>query len=216
METDWAKQWDSWEEKYTNIFWKALMWMPGVWALTNACKKLLADVNLKNPKILGLGSGTGSSSLIIAKILQAKEMTLVDTDKKALVISKKLVRDSGLKIKVDYLDKSILDLDLKKRFHLVHSEGLIEHFYGDNRIKALEKHADFCQKGGYLLIFVPIKGIPYTILRSTLTFFGRWVYDEEPFTKQELRALCRKLNLEIIKEEVFPWMHEIGVLLKRK
>jgi len=216
LETDWAKEWDGWEEKYANIFWKALMWLPGVWVLNNACQKLLADVNLKNPKVLSLGSGTGSSSLIIARILQVEKMTLVDSDKKALAISKKLIQDSNLKIKVDYLEKNILDLDLKERFHLVHSEGLIEHFYKDNRVKALKKHADFCQKGGYLLIFVPVKGIQYTILKQALSLFGRWVYEEKPFTKQELHRLFRKLNLEIVKEETFPWMHEIGVLLRRK
>jgi 2-polyprenyl-3-methyl-5-hydroxy-6-metoxy-1,4-benzoquinol methylase len=216
METDWAKEWQDWEKKYRNVFWKALMWMPGVWALTNACKKLLAGVSLRDPRVLGLGSGTGMISLIIAKILQAKKMTLVDSDKKALAVSKKLVKDSGLNIKVNYLDKNILDLDLNEKFDIVHSEGLVEHFYGRNREKALKKHVDFCQENGYLLIFVPIKGIQYNILKWFLTLLGRWVYDEEPFTKEGLRRLCQKLNLKIVKEETFPWMHEIGLLMKRK
>ncbi len=216
METDWSKQWKDWEKNYRNIFWRALIWAPAAWALTRACRKLLAGASLENSKILSLGSGTGTSSLIIAKILKARKMTLVDVDQQGLMISKKLIKDSGLKIKVDYLKADVLNLDLNEKFDLVHSEGLIEHFYGKNRIKALKKHADFCKKDGYLLIFVPFKGIQYSLLKWALNLFNQWVYEEKPFTKQEIRTLCQKLNLEIIKEETFLWMHEIGILVKKK
>lgn len=67
----------------------------------------MKHVNLNNPKILELGFGSGANSLAIAKILKAKDITLVDSNSHALEISKRLFKESNLDFNVTYLNSNI-------------------------------------------------------------------------------------------------------------
>lgn len=208
MKTDWTKHW---KENYGNFSWK--IWG---WIINRAYKNLLKNVNLSDPKILELGSGSGINSLTISKILKAKEITLVDFNKKALEISKKLIKDSNLGLNVKYLYKNIFDLSLNEKFNIVHSEGLIEHFYGKNRLEVFGKHVEFCKEGGFIIIFVPYKSIQYNLFKWFCKKFNKWIWDEEAFSKQELYGLCKHFNLQILKEYTSPLLHQIGILARKK
>lgn len=205
MKTNWTKHW---KQNYDNFFWKT--WE---WRITSAYKKLLKNVKLNNVKILELGSGSGVNSLKLANVFKSKEITLVDSNKKALEISKKTFRNSNLN--VNYLEKDILKLDLKEKFDIVHSEGLIEHFYGKERIAAFKKHIDFCKKGGFIIIFAPHENINYKIFRILYKKINKWIWDEKPLTKEQLHGLCKQFDIKIIREYSSPLIHEIGLLLKR-
>lgn len=119
------------------------------------------------------------------------------------------------KLYVRYISRNILDLDLNERFDIVHSEGLIEHFYGKNRITAFKKHVDFCKEEGFIIVLVPYKGVPYSLNKWIYKIFSKWIWDEEPFSKQELHKLCRQFNLQIQKELTFPLIHQIGILARK-
>ena len=151
MVMDWTKHW---EKNYGNFFWRA--W---VLAITRAYKKLLKNINLNDAKILELGSGSGKNSSTIAKILKTKRITLVDFNEKALEISKELIGNSNSDLDVKYLKRNILDLNLNEKFDIVHSEGLVEHFYGKSRVEVFKKHVDFCKRDGVIIIFVPYKSL---------------------------------------------------------
>lgn len=97
MKTNWTKHWSS----INSLSWN--MW---VWRINRAYKKLLKNISLNDVEIIELGSGSGVNSLNIAKILKAKKITLVDFNKKALDISKKIFKDSDLD--VNYLKKMFL------------------------------------------------------------------------------------------------------------
>ncbi len=208
-QTDWEKQWSTWEK-----FYHSPTRLLVDWVLNRTFKKLLENIMIKDGKILGLGSGTGSTTMIIAKIVKAREVVFVDCEEKALEISKKLLTDSGLSIKASFLQKDVLSLKLNKKFEIVHSEGLIEHFYEDERILAFKKHVDFCQEGGIIVIFVPFDGVVYRLLTWFMGKLKKWPYKEEPFSKKEIRQLCQRFNLEILKETTL--FHELGVLARRR
>lgn len=205
METNWTKHW---KINYGSFIWKA--W---VMIINRAYKNLLKNVNVIDAKILELGSGSGVNSLFITKILKAKEIYLVDFNRKALDISKKMIKNANLAVDVNYLRRNIIDLNLKEQFDIVHSEGLIEHFYGKDRTTVFKKHIDFCNEGGFIVIFVPYMGLKYNLLTWVGKKMKKWDCIEEPFSKQELQGLCKQFNLKIQKEYIC--LHEIGILIKK-
>lgn len=210
MEIDWTKYWD----RYGDFFW-----MLGVWRKKAVYNYLLRDVDLKNTKILELGSGSGINSLTVAKILNGDRITLVDFNERAIEISKKLIEESDAQsdtsLHVKYLKKDVLKLKLDEKFDVVHSDGLVEHFYGKDRISVFKKHVDFCKTGGFIIIIAPYKSFQYTLLKASYKMLGRWIFDEEPLTKQELYRLCERLNLDILSEYTSPFLHKIGILAKK-
>ncbi|MEM5812443.1 MAG: class I SAM-dependent methyltransferase [Candidatus Aenigmatarchaeota archaeon] len=207
METDWTRHWES---NYGGLMWN--FWR---WRIKRAYRKLLNHTGMKSPTVLELGSGSGANSIAIAEILNSKEIMLVDMNEKALEISKKLAKDSGLLLNLSYIKQDILSLDLGKRFDIVHSEGLIEHFYGKERLKVFGKHVEFCREGGFVIIFVPNRNIIYSSFRLFFKMLNRWIWDEKALTKKQLRNLCAHFGLKIIKEYTSPLIHEMGVLAKK-
>lgn len=151
METDWTKHW---KNNYGNFIWK--IW---VRRITSAYKTLLKQVNVNNPKILELGSGSGANSLAIAKLLKAKDITLVDYNSYALEISKRLFKESNVDFNVTYLNSNITDVNINEQFDIVHSEGLIEHFYGEERV-AVFKNTLLLQEGRLYHYFCAVQKLP--------------------------------------------------------
>jgi ubiquinone/menaquinone biosynthesis C-methylase UbiE len=204
-ETNWSKHW---RESYGGILWKT--WS---WRVSRAYKILLRNVNLKSPSILELGAGSGINSLTIAKILKARKITLVDFNEEALKTGERTFKNTGLNVKC--LKRDIFDLDLEERFDIVHSEGLLEHFYGRKRVEAFKKHVEFCKEKGFIIIFVPFKGIQYTLSKIFSRSLNKWIWNEEPFSLKELLELYDLFNLKILGKYVSPLMHEIGILARK-
>ena len=117
-------------------------------------------------------------------------------------------------VNVRFLKADIFNVDLKEKFDVVHSEGLIEHFYGDNRIAVFKKHVELCKENGLIVIFVPHTGFRYRLFRRIGEKLGDWIYDEEPLSRQELYDSCEWSGIRILKEYVSPLIHEIGILGK--
>src|SRR3989344_1264645 len=205
MQTDWTRHWRT---MHGGLLWK--FW---VWRITRSYRKMLEGLNLENPSILELGSGSGSNSFYLAKLLDSKNVTLVDSNKKALRLSKELFKNSGLRLKLEA--QELLKLKLKEKFDLVHSEGLIEHFYNKDRLEILRKHSQFCKKQGFMVIFLQYDCLQYKLFRKTFEILGKWIWDEEPLTKKEFYNYCKKLNWKILKELESPLMSEIGFLIQK-
>lgn len=203
MKTDWT---DFWRKNYGGLLWET--WK---WRIARGYKGLLKATDLTNPKILELGSGSGINSLAMAKILNAKGITLVDFNEKALKTSRKVFKNAGFDVR--YLNEDVVKLNLKEKFDLVHSEGLVEHFYGRNRKLAFKKHSDMSK--GFVIIFVPFRSAQYDIFRWFWARLGKWIWDEKIFSKEELYELSKSLNLEIIKSYNSPLIHETGILMKK-
>jgi 2-polyprenyl-3-methyl-5-hydroxy-6-metoxy-1,4-benzoquinol methylase len=206
MATDWAKHW---RRGYGDVVWKT--W---VMRLRRAYTHLLHAVTASNPSILELGAGSGQNSLMVAEILQAREITLVDFNEEALAICRETFR--GKPFTVNYVKNDILDLELSATFDLVHSEGLIEHFYETERERVFRRHVELCEPNGFIIILVPFESLQYDAFKWVYRRMNRWIYeDEQIFTRDELYALCRRFNLTVLREYTSPLIHEIGIVARR-
>jgi SAM-dependent methyltransferase len=206
MATDWAKHW---RRGYGDLVWKT--W---VMRLRRAYTHLLHAVTTSNPSILELGSGSGQNSLMIAEILQARQITLVEFNEEALAICRETFRDTPFT--VNYEKSDILDLELRATFDLVHSEGLIEHFYEAERERAFRRHVELCEPNGFIIILVPFESPQYDAFKWVYRRMNRWIYeDEQIFTRDELYTLCRRFDLTVLREYTSPLIHEIGIVARR-
>lgn len=204
MKTNWATHW-----KWYNTF----VWEIWIWRARKAYGRLLRYADLANPTILELGSGSGNNSLFLAKTLKARQVALVDSNDVSLEISQKVFRDSGIEAK--FLKEDVLKLNLDdQEWDLVHSEGLIEHFYGEDRASVFKKHVDCCKKNGFVIIFVPCHTLRYILFKKACQIIGQWIYEEQEFTMEELRGLCGQFGLQILKETYL--MHQVGIIAKKE
>lgn len=115
------------------------------WAQT--CKKLLRGLKIKTYLELGAGSG------FLAKILGEEfgfSVTLVDNNPLA---KKAWQKFAGMG---EYLVADFFQFKPKKKFDLVFSHGVIDHFFDlKERIKAIEVHRRL--SGKYVAVLVPKK-----------------------------------------------------------
>ncbi len=198
-----------WSRGYGDLVWKT--W---VLRLKRAYTHLLRFVTASTPSILELGAGSGMNSLMIAKIMQARQITLVDFNEEALSICKRTFRDTPFK--VNYVKSDILELDLSATFEVVHSEGLIEHFYEAEREHVFRRHVELCDTDGFIIILVPYESPQYNAFKWVYRRIGRWIYeDEKIFTRDELYALCHRFNLTVLQEYTSPLIHEIGIVARK-
>lgn len=163
--------------------------------IRNGLKRLMNNTNLRNPNILELGAGTGKDSEWLIKRYGGKA-TLIDNCR--YVISKANKRFHKKKVRINYIKSNIEDINYKNQFDLVFSIGLVEHFYNQDLINIFKKHTNASKKSGYVIIFVPHKTNIYRFFRRFLTYFNLWMWDEKPFTKQELNRLGKINNAKLI------------------
>ncbi|MDO8626919.1 MAG: class I SAM-dependent methyltransferase, partial [Candidatus Diapherotrites archaeon] len=167
---------------------------------------LLKDANLQNAKIIELGSGSGVMSLKLSKEFNA-EITLVDNSENALLFAQKIAKEVyGIKEKkIEYIQKDLFKLKDSKKFDLVHSQGLIEHF--DPADKIIEKHIDLAKKNGYVLILAPRSSPAYRAVRKVIEFvYGKWPFGfEKPVEKKFVEQVFQQNNVELLcyKEYLF-------------
>ncbi len=189
---------DSW-----NNVWKHIpSQFPGSWLLENwyrniiyfpAFNKLLSSISLSKRGVLELGSGTGNNSLYLSKKYPLDSVTLVDFSDVAL----QRVRESEFPCNVTKLQKDLFTFQPPLQYGLVHSTGLIEHFYGADRVAVVQRHAECVEKGGYVMIWVPVQSLAFSIIGRFNKLAG---INEIPLAKQELKSLCSESGLRVINE----------------
>lgn len=155
---------------------------------------LLRKVSFPKGQILELGCGSGMNSVNLLKDHSFEKATLVDFSQSALEIARKNTKDYD----VHLVNSDIFDLDLDKRFDLVFSIGLLEHFTGKRRNKVIAIHRQFVKNDGFLIVIVPKKSFFSRLLELINKVQG---YKEYPFTDQEVEELFEKNQLEVVKKE---------------
>ena len=209
-EQDWKKQWKF--LKWIMIVFKPLEFLVRS-STRRGIMRLLNKEHLENPKILELGAGTGKESAWLVKKFGGST-TLVDNCDTILQYSKKYF--SKKQINVSFVNKDIMKLNVREKYDLVLSVGLIEHFYGSDLTLIFDKHIESIKKGGYAITFTPRACPLYYSYRGILTILGLWMWDEKPFTKEDFINLSRPNKSKLISTTNVIFGTWIGALYKKE
>jgi 2-polyprenyl-3-methyl-5-hydroxy-6-metoxy-1,4-benzoquinol methylase len=101
--------------------------------------------NIKGKTILDAGCGTGVAAVCF-KLLGAKEVYGIDYSEGSLNTAKKLAKENN--VKINFKRDNLLDLNLSKKFDIVHSFGVLHHTADaklafDNLIKLVKPKGKF-------------------------------------------------------------------------
>lgn len=139
-------------------------------------------------KTLELGGGTGLLSRK-ASIRFGSEYTIIDSNLRAKKHFESIHNGDGNFIHADLLDDEMTS-QISEKYDLVFSDGLIEHFLGDDQDKIVDMHRRFCSKRGYVIIAAPTN--------STFSrLFSTFVTYEQGLSRSEFEFLLEKNGLEI-------------------
>ena len=145
-----------------------------------------------------LGCGRGDLSILLAQ--RGVEITLLDTSSLALGQARRRLERLGLAgrlLQADFLEETG---DLNGRFDLALSAGVVEHFVGPSRRRAMAAHVRVLRRGGLAMISVPnAHCLPYRVWKAYVELRGWWPYGKEvPFSRSELRDSAQAVGLEAI------------------
>ena len=181
---------------------------PYMWKLY---EMLLGDYDFKGKKVIEIGCGTGINTVLMG--IRGARITLLDSSRKALGIAKDVLDRYSQSAELVY--GNALDYDFEGEFDISHSEGVIEHFLGEERQGIVNSHADALRRGGKTVIIVPnMKCVPYRIGKSMAERTGTWIHGGEyPYSSRELRTRLRRAGMETEKEMGGELMFSLGWLL---
>lgn len=170
--------------------WKDRLEVP---ANPRTIKAILSILDIKNKKILEVGSGSGRDSVYMAKL--GADCYLVDYVEDPLKIAKKIAEKENVKITTIKSDARSLPFK-NGYFDLVYSQGLIEHFTEPEVL--IKEQIKVLKRGGYLLVDVPQKYHIFTLVKHLLMFLNKWIPGwETEYTIGQLERLVRNCGLEV-------------------
>jgi 2-polyprenyl-3-methyl-5-hydroxy-6-metoxy-1,4-benzoquinol methylase len=181
-----------------------------VFTLGKMMLRLMEGFDFKKPEILELGAATG----FLTKWLLGQcggSAVLVD---KSEASYRAFVSKGGYLTKaITYLIEDVFTLNLEKKFDIVCSFGLIEHF--PDKTGIIEVHKKFVKDSGIMIILVPLD-----------TPLSRAFFEVHPelnlgyrelLTKNELYDILSRHHLEVVKaQESQGYTYDyFGVLCKK-
>jgi cyclopropane fatty-acyl-phospholipid synthase-like methyltransferase len=190
----------TWESLWSTIKVTSLPFKIHHKAVFRGYKALLDPLNLNSPNILEIGCGSGE---LTARIIEryGGEAVLLDNCDEA--ISQAMNNLERHNLKEEFINGNIFDhktQKLLKKFDIVHSEGLIEHFTKEEQKKLIYYHQKFLKDNGYLLITVPKPAWYYKIWKTLWESGGKWQFGyEKAMNSEELKKLLEKCGLRVIR-----------------
>lgn len=161
-------------------------------------EKIIAErfKSLSGLKAIEIGAGAGTNAALLAK--RGLDITILDYSESALSRSREMFARNALKAEFVHEDALNLSAGLLGKFDVSMSFGLSEHFTGERRLQINKSHFDLLKKGGVAFISVPNSlNLPYRIHKFASEALGWWTVGEEyPFTRGELKDICRKIGVE--------------------
>jgi phospholipid N-methyltransferase len=167
------------------------VWDSGRWAFVKEVKidfmtryiieHMMKHVSFSGRTMLELGAGTGRLSYLALQ-QGAKKVTLVDSSRKALELSKQLFKDEKAS-SYDIVDSGILEYDPGTTFDVVFSSGVVEHFKGPDRFSVVQKHLALASRD--CLIIHPTKTL-YSIFFCNFPVSQMLYGYQEPFPDDEM------------------------------
>lgn len=161
-------------------------------------------------RAIELGSGRGDLSVLLAE--RGARVTLLDASPTALHQARRRFERLGLT--ADFVEADMFDppSDLRDRFDVALSSGVIEHFAGVQRTWAVGAHVGVLRPGGLAAISVPHAACPpYRMWKLYLELRGRWPYGfERPYGMREIRRRAREAGLECVEAEALALWHSLS------
>ncbi|MFH1402818.1 MAG: class I SAM-dependent methyltransferase [Candidatus Altiarchaeota archaeon] len=163
-------------------------------------RRLFSGLDLEGRGVLEIGGGTGQLGSMLGREFKCN-VTLIDDSEEAFRFHSRF----GIK-GVDYVRGDVFRHE--GVYHLVYSDGLIEHYRGAKREDLIRRHSLLCGEGGYTAFFVPKKSF---FVDMFLTLRG---YYEEKYDVDGITSELEENGLEVLKTvEDF---HMIGVLCEQR
>lgn len=165
-------------------------------------------INLSGLNTIEVGCGTGSLSLLFSQV--AKSVTLLDYTENSLKLAKELFQTRGIS-NCSFAQDDLFDLHHNKKYDLVISSGLLEHFKGKELLTCLKAHKYLAKKNGYVVIIAP-SDTWFNAKRchnpENIKLYGYW----RPISKEKMLQLFNDVDLSpvVIKRFDFsyglkPW-----------
>lgn len=152
--------------------------------------------SVKSLRTVELGSGRGDLSALLAQ--QDARVSLLDESDEALRQARH--RFQRLRLQADFVAGDFFSPTAAQRatFDVALSSGVIEHFRGKQRTRAIRAHAQWVRPGGLVIISVPHAMCwTYRLWKMYLELRSCWPYGMEiPYTHAELLRRSREAGLE--------------------
>ena len=145
-----------------------------------------------NGKIIEIGCGTG---IVCSKLAsEGYNVSGIDVSAKILELAKILEKEYFGENKVDFIEKSMFELDfVEKSFDLCYSVGVLEHFDDEKIINTIKQQIHIAKK---VIIVIPTKWFD-----DDETLHG----DDRFLELKHWRGLITKSGGKVIKEYSYPF-----------
>ena len=179
---------EHWEEYHKQ--WDKGMEVPSNPRIIEA---IFSTLDIKNKKVLEVGSGIGRDSIYLAK--SGAENYLLDYVDAPFKIAHEIARREKVKIITIKGDAQNLPFP-DDHFDLVFSGGLIEHFLDPSIL--IKEQRRVLKKGGYLLVDVPQRYHVFTLIKHVLMIFNKWAPGgETEYSIGQLERLIKGCGLSL-------------------
>lgn len=155
-------------------------------------------LNFKGKDVLELGCGTGSLSYFALRA-GAHHATLVDFSETALRLARQVLQ-SMPREKVSYVQANLLGLNLRSKFDIVMSSGLVEHFAGQRLEACLRQHAGHSRD--FVVVCCPSDTVFNRRRSSSPQNIEKYGF-QRPIPDQEMRKLFERQGLTLIHNRRF-------------
>ena len=184
------QQTTDWNRYYQAPF-KTACWSRRI--VRNTLLRLFYESGLTRQKdlcILEAGGGNSCFYQAVAEHLKPVRYCVLDQHQESLDQLVRRIQSRKNIIPPEIIRQNVLESpspDLQKKFDMVFSVGLIEHFSSEGTQGALQFHLDCVKPGGLVIVFFPTPTILYRIIRKAAELTGLWIFhDERPLTVREL------------------------------
>lgn len=148
-------------------------------------------------RILEAGSGTGRVSMRVAKL--GHKITLLDTSKTALRMSKELFKSE--KMEVDFIQGSAFCLPfVDNSYDIVWNAGVIEHFEKEARHHILSEMARVCRQERFIICMNPYsRAIFYRLGKWAASIARKWKAGNE-YPIRSMKKAFERANASTVCE----------------
>ena len=183
-------------KKHWDNFWDRKKDVDEVYSNADRLIENLCSVeNVKGKKALEIGGGTGRDSIELAKL--EADLFIIDYSQQSLDIIKDLrLRE---KLNLFLVKANALSLPFKEGiFDIVFHQGLLEHFRKPEYI--LKENHRVLKTDGIILVDVPNRYHPYTVVKHILILIDKWFAGwETEYSVNELINMLREQGFKVIK-----------------